>query len=99
MQRAQCGMGELWCSHGRGGSFKTSVLMSLLRSSPEWHALGDDGVILKGDQALSFPTYPALFGYRLAHKDTEHLTVFDRLKAVMVPVSDEAVRGRLHSKG
>ena len=68
--------------HGRGGNYKTSVLMSLLRSSPEWRPLGDDGVILKENQALSFPTYPALFGYRLAHKDNEHLTAFDRFRIV-----------------
>ena len=67
---------------GRGGSFKTGLLMFLLRSSPEWRALGDDGVILHRNQALSFPTYPALFEYRLAHKNTEHLTAFDRFRIV-----------------
>ncbi len=77
---------------GRGGSYKTSVLMSLLRSSPEWRALGDDGVILKGGQAWSFPTFPAIFRYRLSHKDNEALTVLDRLKMAMNPAGDDAAR-------
>jgi hypothetical protein len=72
---------------GRGGSYKTSVLMSLLRSSPEWCALGDDGVILKGDQALCFPTYTGLFAYRLAHGDNEYLTSIDRLRYMLKPSS------------
>ncbi len=76
--------------HGRGGAFKTSVLMSLLRMSPAWRALGDDGVLLKGNQVLSFPTYPALFGYRLAHKDNEHLTTIDRLRVALMSLTDDA---------
>lgn len=86
--------------HGRGGSYKTNVLMSMLRSSPEWRPLGDDGVILKENQALSFPTYPAIFGYRLAHKDTEHLTAFDRFRIVTAArlPADDAERTRYASR-
>ena len=72
---------------GRGGSYKTSVLMSLLRSDAGWRALGDDGVILKGKQALSFPTYPGLFSYRLANKEGEHLTSIDRLRYMLKPLA------------
>ena len=82
---------------GRGGSYKTTVLMDLLKSSPDWRLLGDDGVILKGNQAMSFPTYPGLFAYRLAHKEREHLTAFDRFRLLLNAPSDEAVRERYAS--
>lgn len=58
---------------GRGGAFKTTVMMSLLRSSPEWRLLGDDSVIWQNGQVWSFPTYPALFDYRLRKLPTEDM--------------------------
>lgn len=70
--------GRAVVAFGRGGSYKTTVLMSLLQASSDWRIMGDDGVIIKDDQALSFPTYPALFDYRLKHMSTEHLNLFDR---------------------
>ncbi|MFZ2455885.1 MAG: hypothetical protein WAX07_05365 [Candidatus Altiarchaeia archaeon] len=46
---------------GRGGTYKTSICMELLRSG--YHFLGDDHVILKGDKAYSFPMGLSVFSY------------------------------------
>lgn len=70
--------GKAVVAFGRGGSYKTSLLMSLLRSAPDWRTLGDDGLILQGAEVLSFPTFPALFAYRLKHLEGEELGFGER---------------------
>ena len=70
--------GKALVAFGRGGGYKTSFLMSLLRSASDWHILGDDGLIFKAGDVLSFPTFPSLFAYRLKHLDDENLGFWEQ---------------------
>jgi hypothetical protein len=74
--------GQALILFGRGGAYKTTLLMSLLRrrSNKGWLMLGDDLVILRGEDLLSFPVWAGFFAYRYKYLATENLSRFDRIR-------------------
>jgi len=65
---------------GRGGTYKTTLLMTLLRQDEGWQMMGDDAVILGGGQVLSFPALLGFFAFRYQHLPTEKLSLLDRVR-------------------
>jgi len=63
---------------GRGGSFKTSLIMDFLRNA-EYSYLGDDWVILQNDTVFSFPAHFSIFNYIFSSKKGEDLSFLDRI--------------------
>ncbi len=66
---------------GRGGCFKTSLVMDMLN----WGGfayLGDDWVILKEKEVLSFPAHLPLFSYAMQQKKDEFLTLTDKVRFI-----------------
>jgi len=67
---------------GRGGAYKTALLMEFLRRNPAWQFLGDDLIILGNGNVYSFPTYPWIFQFRKKAMKTEAFGLFSRLGAL-----------------
>ena len=57
---------------GRGGAFKTSIAMDLVRLE-DYRCLGDDALIVSNAQAYPFPTHPQAFVYRTLYLKNEDL--------------------------
>ena len=72
---------------GHPHSFKTTIAMRLaqmkfvcLGEKEKYDIFGDDYVILKGKNMLSFPRFPSVFQYRVENKYTEDLNLFDKVR-------------------
>jgi len=64
---------------GRGGAYKTSLVMDFMRKAG-YSYLGDDWVIIHKNKALCFPVHLSQFGYRLRYLPTENLrSLSDRI--------------------
>ena len=63
---------------GRGGSFKTSLVMDFVKRGG-FDYLGDDRVILQKDNVLNYPSHISLFDYTYTHKNDEHLSFWDKI--------------------
>ncbi|MCX7998340.1 MAG: hypothetical protein N3A69_05225 [Leptospiraceae bacterium] len=63
---------------GRGGSFKTSIVMDLVRKGYEY--LGDDRVIIETERIYSFPTHLPIFNFLLERGGNEELDMFSKLR-------------------
>ena len=57
--------GQAYVLSGRAGCFKTTLCMEFVRAGFTW--LGDDRVILGGDEVMGFPMNPAMFAFMLRH--------------------------------
>ena len=75
---------------GRGGSFKTSLAMKIMRLQKNWGFVGDDSVILDNGMIRSFPINIAHYSYRLKYLSSEELSLIDRLK--LFPFSSKFTR-------
>lgn len=87
---------------GRGGSYKTTLMMDLMRHRQGWTFQGDDLVILGQGRVHSFPLFLGIFTYRLTHMEDEELNWLHRIgllhylwrdRRASMPISDT---GRLH---
>jgi len=81
-----CGISDgdnAWIFLGRGGSLKTSIVMT--SSKMNYKILGDDRILIntKNSTALSFPLFPRLTQRTIRNRDDEKLTLWD--KAVFLP--------------
>lgn len=63
---------------GRGGSFKTSLVMDFVNNA-DYNYLGDDWVILHNNRVLNFPAHLQLFGYILSKKEGENIDIFNKI--------------------
>ncbi|MBN1993407.1 MAG: hypothetical protein JW953_11960 [Anaerolineae bacterium] len=68
---------------GRGGTYKTTLLMTLLRQSNGWRIMGDDTVIVGDGQVFSFPALAGIFAFRYKYLPTETLSTFDRFRLLL----------------
>jgi hypothetical protein len=67
---------------GRGGTFKTSLAMDLVRLEG-YRFLGDDAIVVSDTRAYPFPTHPQLFIYRALHLKNEELAgLLGRIRAL-----------------
>lgn len=67
---------------GRGGCFKTTLMMDLVRRHGA-KFLGDDRVLIKDGIVYSFPMHQRLFAYKTSKLSTENATRTDKLKYLM----------------
>jgi hypothetical protein len=67
---------------GRGGSYKTSLLMQLMRQG-KLDFFGDDVVIISRNEIFSFPVYQELFKFRLQNMTREKFTTISRLHLLL----------------
>lgn len=67
---------------GRGGSFKTSIVMDMIRTY-QYQYLGDDGVFLEGSRMKSFPIFEPIFRYLLANAKDENFGLLDKIKIAL----------------
>jgi len=74
--------GEALIFPGRGGAFKTSLVMDFVKRT-NFSYLGDDRVILHRDKVLSFPAHFPLFEYTYRMRQDEHLSFFDKINFVI----------------
>lgn len=70
---------------GCGGSYKTSIIMDLLKKS-DFKYMGDDWAILHKEEdsikVFSFPAHFKLFNYVFNNKKDENLTFVDKVKFI-----------------
>lgn len=77
-----CRNGNAYVFAGRGGSFKTSLCMDLIRRS-NFEFLGDDRIILHKDKIFSFPMNLHLFSFMCKNLKSEcDLNAFNKLKFI-----------------
>ncbi|NQT22866.1 MAG: hypothetical protein HQ579_05420 [Candidatus Omnitrophica bacterium] len=62
---------------GRGSSYKTSLIINLVKKG--FYSLGDGWVILKGKSIYSFPTSPSFFNYRVLNMTHENPNIFHKI--------------------
>jgi hypothetical protein len=68
---------------GRGGVYKTSLIMDLMRTN-DYQFLGDDRIILKkGGGILAFPRGQFVFDFTLNNTRTEERNAFDNFKLLV----------------
>jgi hypothetical protein len=67
---------------GRGGTFKTSLMMDYVREL-NYSLLGDDRIIVKENNVFSFPVHSKLFDYRINNMKTEDYLRFDKYKYLL----------------
>jgi hypothetical protein len=75
--------GQALVLFGRGGTYKTTLLMTLLRQNKGWLMLGDDTVIVGAGQVFSFPALAGFFAFRYKYLPTESLGIFDRIRLLL----------------
>ncbi len=63
---------------GRGGSFKTTMVMNLMRDYG-YQYMGDDRVLVTTGKVLSFPTHIKIFEFCLRNLKTEKMTLTKKL--------------------
>ncbi len=68
---------------GRGGTYKTTLLMNLLRGDNNWLPMGDDIVIIGNGRVFSFPVFSGFFAFRYKYLDTEHLSFISRIQMLL----------------
>lgn len=66
---------------GRGGAFKTSIIMDLIKRF-NFYYLGDDWVILNKNEVFNFPAHLLLFDYIYHNKNNESINFLDKLKFI-----------------
>jgi hypothetical protein len=76
--------GDAYIFPGCGGSFKTSILMNLLKSG-HYRFLGDEHVILDKNVVLNFPTRLQIVDYIYDHEKNERLSILDKLRIMNGP--------------
>jgi hypothetical protein len=91
--------GKAFIMVGRGGTYKTSICMELLRKGYDF--LGDDHVILKEEKAYSFPMGLSVFSYMYHNMaDETSWTMMKKVKLIsdinkgrkhQVKIEDESV--------
>ena len=64
---------------GRGGTYKTTLLMDYIRKM-NYSFLGDDRVLVNKNIVMSYPLNYKLFDYRVGNMETEDFSVFDKYK-------------------
>lgn len=65
---------------GRGGAFKTTLVMDMIRHYG-YHFVGEDRLLLgEGGHVYAYPVYHKLFTYRLKKMETENYQRLDKLK-------------------
>lgn len=75
---AVCKNGEAAAIFGRGGAFKTSMVMQLLKSGYEF--MSDDFILVRGDEVLAFPTNQLMFEFSALVAGREALTLVDQFR-------------------
>ena len=91
---------------GRGGAYKTTILMNLLRQNDGWLMMGDDLAIVGKGQVLSFPAWAGFFAFRYKRLPTEALSLLNRIhllfflanyRSIDLPVIDKGqLSGLVH---
>jgi hypothetical protein len=67
---------------GRGGAFKTTLAMDLIRKSG-YQFIGDDRLLIgKNNQVFAYPIYQNLFDYRLKKMETENIYRLNKLRYI-----------------
>lgn len=66
---------------GRGGIFKTSLVMDFIRHKG-FEYLGDDRVLLHKNNVLNYPASIVLFDYIYSHKENEFINFWDKIKFI-----------------
>lgn len=61
---------QAYLLEGRGGAFKTTLAMDLVRRE-DFEFMADDRVIIHEDKVMSFPFHLSLFRFRVKHLPTE----------------------------
>jgi len=67
---------------GRGGAFKTTVMMDLIRELG-YKFLGDDRIIIFRSTAYSYPIHQKLFYFRVSEMKSEEFGPLDKFKYVL----------------
>ena len=72
---------------GRGGAFKTTLTMELIRKSG-FQFIGEDRLLLgKENLVFAFPIYQKLFAYRLNKMKTEKFDLVSKLKFIFFDIN------------
>lgn len=66
---------------GRGGSFKTTLIMDFIRNH-DFHLLSDDTVIIHNNKIYAFPAHLIEFEFRLKRLKTEHMSILNKLQLI-----------------
>jgi hypothetical protein len=78
---------------GRGGAFKTTLAMDLVRKSG-YRFIGEDRLLLGRDkQVFSYPIYHKLFDYRLKKMKTEKFSFFNKFNYIFYRLKDNFNKG------
>ena len=64
---------------GRGGCFKTSLCMDLVRKHG-FNFLSDDRILIRNNNVYCFPIHYRLFNFRVSKMSSEYYAKFDKLK-------------------
>lgn len=73
--------GQAYLLAGRGSSFKTTLIMDLVRQGG-FSLLGDDQVVLHNGEVLSFPKHIAQFSFKLKYLLTENYSLLDKIRLI-----------------
>jgi len=72
---------------GRGGAFKTTIVMDMIRNY-EYNFVGEDRLLLGNDgNVYPYPIYHKLFSYRLEKMATEEFHRFDKIKYLLYQIN------------
>lgn len=74
--------GKAYIFPGRGGAFKTSLVMDFIKKKG-FSYLGDDRIILTNNEVLNFPAHYPLFEYTFCRKNDENLSTFDKINFII----------------
>ncbi len=67
---------------GRGGTFKTSVAMDLIRKKG-YKFLGDDHILISDSKVYCYPSHHKFFDFRMSKLKTESCGLFDKLRYLL----------------
>jgi len=71
--------GQAYIIAGRGGAFKTSVVMDLVRREGYGY-MSDERALVAPHLVFSFPTHLQIFAYCLSKLSSEYISPFDKLR-------------------
>ncbi len=91
--------GNAYLFYGRGGAYKTTLMMNLLRSNEGWSFLGDDLVILGDRIVYNFPLFLGFFDYRFTHLDNEEISLLRKLGLVRYLLSFSKTKIKISDSG
>lgn len=74
--------GKAYIFPGRGGAYKTSLIMNLLKED-NYSYIGDDWIVLDNSKALAFPAHFSFFNYTFKEKRDEFINIFDKVKYLL----------------